>query len=146
MDVEVGRQLVCLPTHVTVEGALVSVQPDVDLQVSDLREALVAQWAPVGSLSGVDSQMNSQAVLAGELLLANRAWDLCFRQVVVLVPLQVGQVHERLPALGTEVLAFADVVAHVSLQQTGDQESLPAALAHVRAIPGVPALVVGEFE
>lgn len=86
--------------------------------------------------------MNPQAVLAGELLLADRTWDLCFGDMVLLVSLQVRQIDKGLSTLGTEILAVANVVAHVSLQQAGDEESLPAALTHVRAISGVPALVV----
>lgn len=117
-----------------------------DLEIPDLSEGLLAYGAPVGSLSGVNPQVNPQAVLAGELLLADGARDLSFGYVVLLVPLQVRQVDEGLSALGAEVLAIADVVAHVSLQQAGDEESLPATLAHVRTISGVPALVVRQLE
>lgn len=113
-----------------------------NFQVPDLSEGLFTDRAPVGSFSGVDPQVNPQAVLAGELLLANRAWDLCFGHVVLLVPLQVRQIDEGLSALGAEILTVANVIAHVPLQQAGDEESLPTTLAHVRAIPGVPALVV----
>lgn len=74
--------------------------------------------------------------------MADGAWDLCFGHVVLLVPLQIGQIDKGLPTLGAEILTVADVVAHVSLQQAGNEESLPAALTHVRAISGVPALVV----
>lgn len=142
MDVQMGRQLVRLPTYVTAEWALVGVQPNVDLQIPHLREGLFTYGAPVGSLSGVDPQVNPQAVLARELLLANGAWDLGFGHMVLLVPLQVGQIDKGLSALGTEILAVTDVVAHVSLQQAGDEESLPATLTHVRAISGVPTLMV----
>lgn len=90
--------------------------------------------------------MNSQAILTGELLLADGARNLCFGHVVLLVPLQVRQIDKGLSALRAEILTVADVVAHVSLQQAGDEESLSAALTHVRAISSVPALMVRKLE
>lgn len=38
------------------------------------------------------------------------------------------------------------MVTHVPFQQAGNQETLTAALTHMRTISGVPALVVGQFE
>lgn len=90
--------------------------------------------------------MNPQTILAGKLLLANGARDLSFGHVVLLMPLQVRQVDEGLSALGAEVLAVTDVVSHVSLQQAGDKESLAATLTHMRAISGVPPLMVRQLE
>lgn len=58
-----------------------------DLQIPHLSEGLLADGAAVRSLSGVDPQVDPQAVLAGELLLADRAGDLSFGHVVLLVPL-----------------------------------------------------------
>lgn len=66
--------------------------------------------------------------------------------MVLLVPLQVRQIDKGLSALGAEILAVSNVVAHVSLQQAGDEESLPATLAHVGAISGVPTLVIRQLE
>lgn len=146
VDIQVGRQLVGLPAQIAAKGTLVGVQPDVDLQISNLSEGLFTYSAPVRSLSGVDPQMNPQAVLTGELLLADRTWDLCFGHMVLLVPLQVRQVDKGLPTLGAEILAVTNVVAHVSLQQAGNKESLPTALTHVRAISSVPALMVRQLE
>lgn len=100
VDVQVRRQLVGLSAHVAAEGSLVGVQPDVHFQVADLSECLVTYGAPVGPLPGVDPQMNPQAVLAGEFLLADRTRDLGFGDVVLLVSLQVRQVHKGLPTLG----------------------------------------------
>lgn len=62
------------------------------------------------------------------------------------MPLQIGQVHKGFPTLRAEILAIADVVSHVALQQAGDEETLAAPFAHVGAVSGVPALVIGQFE
>lgn len=62
------------------------------------------------------------------------------------MPLQIGQVDKCFPALRAEILPIADVVSHVSLQQAGHQETLAAPFAHVGAVSGVPALMIGQFE
>lgn len=54
VHVEVGRQLVRLPADVAAEGTLVGVKSDVDLEVANLGERLLANAAAVRSLSGVD--------------------------------------------------------------------------------------------
>lgn len=54
VHVEMGRELVCLPTNVAAERTLVGVKSDVDLEVSNLGERLLANAAAVRSLSGVD--------------------------------------------------------------------------------------------
>lgn len=62
------------------------------------------------------------------------------------MPFEIGQVDKRLPTLRAEILAIADVVSHVSLQQAGHEEAFAAPFTHVGAVSGVPALVIGQFE
>lgn len=90
--------------------------------------------------------MNSQTILTGKLLLANGTRYLRFGNVVLLVPLQIGQIYKSFSALRAEILTVADVVTHVSLQEAWHKETLTAAFTHVWAVPCVPALVIGQFE
>lgn len=54
VHVEMGRELVRLPTNVAAERTLVGVKADVDFKVANLGERLLANATAVRSLSGVD--------------------------------------------------------------------------------------------
>lgn len=87
VHIEMGRKLVGFATNVAAERPLVGMKPDVDFEISDLGERLIADSAAVRPLSCMDPQVNSKAILAGKLLLANGAWYFGFGDVVLLMPL-----------------------------------------------------------
>lgn len=110
------------------------------LHIPNLRKSLSAYFTTEWPLSGVYTQVASQHLWSSERLVAKGARDLKSGSfMIALVLFQVEHVDERLAADGAQILALACMVAFVSSEQAGVDETLPTLAALVRSLHGMVA-------